>query len=110
MLDIAEELMKKRRLKIREKKYIMFKVIQSSNQGNNEKHVAINQIIESDYKYFGASAKKADMALQKIRTDAKNVDVQLKQQKKLLERQRVKYFKESQEMDQLNKKLIEKQV
>ena len=60
LLDIAEGLILKRRLKIREKKYQLFKDLQHSNLENNKKHREIDKIIEVDYKYFGAYYKDSD--------------------------------------------------
>ena len=60
LLDIAEGLILKRRLKIREKKYKLFKDLQHSNLENNKKHREIDKIIEADYKYFGAYYKDSD--------------------------------------------------
>lgn len=60
MLDIAEGLMQKRRLKIREKKYQLYKDLQNSDLPNNEKHNEIDKLIEADYKYFGVYSKVSD--------------------------------------------------
>ena len=52
MLDIAETLVRKRRLKIREKKYRRYKSIIMSDVASNLKNNEINKLIEADYKYF----------------------------------------------------------
>lgn len=67
--------MRQRRLKIRNKKYSLYKKIHCSNIGNNDKHVEIDKIIEADYKYFGAQTKSRDKEIYKIRTQAKNVEI-----------------------------------
>ena len=54
--------------------------------GNNDKHVEIDKIIESDYKYFGFNLQNKDKELYKIRAQAKNIEVTLNQKQKLITR------------------------
>lgn len=105
LLDIAENLMKQRRLKIREKKYKLFKELQHAKLDNNVKHQEIDKIIEADYKYFGFYSKGSEQAINQIRNEAKNVETLLKQ------RNRIKYLQVSKEVkiiesDQINRSQI----
>lgn len=64
-----------------------YKELQNSTLSNNDKHQEVNKFIESDYKYFAVYSKESDLKLNQIRNETKNVEIQLKQRNKLIEKE-----------------------
>ena len=93
MLEQAERMLIKRRIKMRRKSINLVRKIVKSSEGQSIKDNQVNYLIENELRYFSKYTNKADKKLDEIRALSKKVEESLKDRDKLL---RQKQYKEKQ--------------
>jgi hypothetical protein len=84
LFDIAEQMLIKRRLKMRIKIYKNVQKLVGSREGQGSKDNKVNYLIENELRYFNKHVEEADKNLVKVRALSKKVEQALKDRDKMI--------------------------